>query len=291
MTSDDLNSARRSVRLNQPLPSKMSFISGPRHGERVEETYVEAFSQRATEVSEQIAVIDPGSDKQLTYRQLEERSSQLAHLLREHVGLEPDATGQRPVIAIHLQRSLELAIAPLAIWKVGATYLPLDPDYPPERIALLLSDSGARCILSTTTLSLALPSTGLPLLCMDAEAEAISGASSGAPALLATPDDPAYLIYTSGSTGRPKGVMISHRNLLHHNLGVIEAYGLRADDRVLQFASISFDISVEELFPTWLLGATLVLKTRAAAVLHTGTAGIGPRADSNRAQSTHRLLA
>lgn len=253
--------------------------AGARRRYATAQTYHQAFQHKAAEVPDRLAVVDPQTGEALSFAELVRRSDQLGRRLRGR-GHRGTAV---PVIALFLERSIALAVAPLAIWKAGAAYLPLDPDYPRDRIALLLADSGASMVLTTSRLAPRLPPSDADVIRLDEElksietgaaptppqaAAATADAGTDAPPAILTetsPDQPAYLIYTSGSTGRPKGVMISHRNLLNHNFGVIEAYGLRADDRFLQFASISFDISIEEIFPSWLLGAPVILRSSAAA--------------------------
>ena len=136
----------------------------------------------------------------LSYGELDARSSQLAHHLRA-LGVGPEV-----VVGLCLERSLEMLIALLAILKAGGAYLPLDPDYPRERLAFMLADAGAPVLVTHSALRTRLPGHGARLVCLDADGPAIAQHPTSAPASGLTPQNPAYVIYTSGSTGTPKGV-------------------------------------------------------------------------------------
>jgi amino acid adenylation domain-containing protein len=227
----------------------------------LQSTYIELWRQNLAGFTQRRAVVCP--EGEFSYQELESRSNQLANYLWG-LGAEPGMT-----IAICLPRGICLAAALLAIWKLGAAYLPLDPKYPAERLLYMVKDAGIRLILGeskfreifdpvcntgsflTATLYIAADEEELSILQQADEFELSEQ----------NPDSCAYLIYSSGSTGKPKGVMISQRNLLNHNLAVIEAFGLNPEDRVMQFGSISFDLSIEEIFPTWLAGASLIFRT------------------------------
>ncbi len=193
---------------------------------------------------------------------LDTRSDQLARHLRRH------GVGNGDVVGILLDRSVDAIAAMLAVLKSGAAYLPLDPDYPVERLRYMLNDSSTDVVV---TADRQLAASGLSDLI---EGDAITPIlidriehDAGPAALLPDidPDWPAYMIYTSGSTGRPKGVVVPHRALANHAEAMIEAYGLGPEDRVLQFAALSFDVAAEEIYPTLLAGARLVLRTPAVA--------------------------
>jgi amino acid adenylation domain-containing protein len=160
-----------------------------------------------------------------------------------------------------------LIVALLGVLKAGGAYLPLDPAYPPDRLAFMLEDSGAQLVLTRERLRHLFPTTGAAVLCLDAAGRVDAGAGEDPAPVAAespgpvSPDSLAYVIYTSGSTGRPKGVMIQHRSLACYVRTVEREWALQPGDRVLQFISISFDMSVEEIFPCLALGATLVLRT------------------------------
>ncbi|HYG24753.1 MAG TPA: amino acid adenylation domain-containing protein [Verrucomicrobiae bacterium] len=196
-------------------------------------------------------------DREYTYAELNTRANQLAHRLRL-LGV-----GTETLVAVCLERSLDLPVALLGILKAGAAYLPLDRSYPAERLAYMLQDSGARVLLTQRRSVPGLTSDGLNVICLDDpdELRQLEQLPSANPVSNATADNLAYVIYTSGSTGKPKGVQITHRSLLNHNFAMGRVFGLTPQDRVVQFSPYSFDISVEEIFPTWLNGGALVLRT------------------------------
>lgn len=199
-------------------------------------------------------------DHTLTYQELNQRANQLAHYLLAH-GLQPQA-----LVAISMHRCLEMVIAFWGVLKAGGAYVPIDPTYPSERQQYMLQDSQAQFMLTQQSLVSSLPAHAATVVCLDTEwATAIAAYPTHNPALPATPAQPAYMIYTSGSTGNPKGVKIAHRGVMNHSAAMTQAFELDSGDRMLQFSSISFDIIVEELFPTLLHGATLVLRTEAMA--------------------------
>ncbi|GAC71058.1 non-ribosomal peptide synthetase, partial [Gordonia soli] len=201
---------------------------------------------------------------QLTYRELDEASNRLA---RHLIGLGASA---ETLIALALPRSTELMTAIWAVAKTGAGYVPIDPDYPPERVATMIEDSGASMGLTqSSTGALAEAGFGWSLVDDPDVAAAVAAQSAGpvtdadrlAPVRV---DNTAYVIYTSGSTGRPKGVTVTHRGL--HNFGVEETRraDVTADARVLGFASPSFDASVLEYLLAFISGATLVYRPSSA---------------------------
>lgn len=201
-----------------------------------------------------IAVIH--QDQQLTYRELNNRANQLAHYLR-HRGVKPGA-----LIAICIEPSLEMIVAFLGVLKSGAAYVPLDPAYPHERRAYKLKDAQPQVILTRQALLLDLPETPAQVVQLDAEWDTIAQQSQTNPTLQTTPQDLAYVIYTSGSTGKPKGVMITHQGMVNHSAAIVQSFELQQTDWVLQFSSMSFDIIVEEVFPSLVAGAALVIRDK-----------------------------
>jgi amino acid adenylation domain-containing protein len=193
----------------------------------------------------------------LTYAQLNARANQLAHHLI-HLGIRPDNR-----VAIGVERSLEMVVGLLAILKAGGAYVPLDPAYPEERLKFMLEDSAPVALLvhGATRERFAALAHGVPLVDLDADAAAWREWSDSNPepaALGLRPNHLAYVIYTSGSTGKPKGVMVEHQGVSAHCLDYRDRHGLRATDRVLQMAEISFDASVEQLFPALLAGGRVI---------------------------------
>ncbi|RAM48827.1 MAG: hypothetical protein C6Y22_25745 [Hapalosiphonaceae cyanobacterium JJU2] len=193
-------------------------------------------------------------DSRLTYQELNCRANQLAHYLQS-LNVGPDV-----IVGICMERSIELIVALLGVLKAGGAYLPLDPAYPKERLALMLSDSGVSLLLTQEKLLTELPENQAHTICVDTNS-IISQESDENPVCIAKPTNLAYVIYTSGSTGKPKGVMIQHQSLVNFTEAAIAEYELSVRDRVLQFASISFDTAVEEIYPCLMCGATLVLRT------------------------------
>ncbi|WP_147445812.1 non-ribosomal peptide synthetase, partial [Corallococcus aberystwythensis] len=192
----------------------------------------------------------------LSYARLDALSNQLAHRLR--------LLGVRPghVVALCVERSPLLFAGMLAILKAGAAYLPLDPTLPAQRRAFMLQDAAVQVIVGQEHLRDGFSDTRLAWLGVE-EATGTGQDAETPPESGATALDAAYVIYTSGSTSHPKGVVVPHRALVNYTLAAIEQYGLRPEDRALQFASVSFDASAEEIFPTLCRGATLVPRTEA----------------------------
>ncbi|MFN8596436.1 MAG: amino acid adenylation domain-containing protein [Anaerolineae bacterium] len=203
------------------------------------------------------AVAVVSGDRQLTYRELNQRANRLAHYLQTF------GVGPETLIGLCADRSVEMIIGLLGILKAGGAYVPLDPAYPAERLHYMLTDARLSIVLTQQALTVN-PRSALTVphvIRLDADWPLIAQSSDANPEVGVTPDNLAYVIYTSGSTGQPKGVMITHRSLVNHNLAVQRAFELTSVDRVLQFATINFDTAAEEIYPTLLSGATLVLRS------------------------------
>ncbi|MEU8697757.1 amino acid adenylation domain-containing protein [Streptomyces sp. NPDC048680] len=194
-----------------------------------------------------------GSDH-LTYRELDERAEWIAARLRER------GAGPGTLVAICLGRGTDMVSALLGILKSGAAYVPLDPTYPTERLAYMVEDSGAPLIVTRSSHAERLPAATPLLLLEDSWPSDPPARPGDGSAPEAGPDDLAYVIYTSGSTGRPKGVQITHGALRARMRETRRQLDLTCEDRVLQFASISFDSSVGQLFAPLVSGASLVLR-------------------------------
>ena len=208
----------------------------------------EAISAQAARTPQQEAICFQGQS--LSYRDLEEKALQVAARLLER-GVVPG-----DIVGICMERSPELVIAVLAIMKTGAAYLPLDPDYPPERIAFMIEDSQTRLVVADAALAATLALPPDRTLLLDEQPPA-----AGAPPMLPVvdSDSAAYVIYTSGSTGRPKGVVVTHRNVMNFFAGMDPRIPHEAGGRWLAVTSLSFDISVLELCWTLARGLTVAL--------------------------------
>ena len=194
------------------------------------------------------AVFDGETRTELTYSELDQRANRLAHALIAR-GVGPDC-----VVAICLDRSLEMVIAMLGVLKAGAAYLPLDASYPADRLEYMLADADVQVLVSSSALQL--PTVDRRI---DLDREELGEYSLENPSVPLTPDHLAYVIYTSGSTGRPKGTLIPHGGLVNLTEDKIRKCDVRPGDCVLQFFSFSFDGSVPEFVMTLAVGARLLL--------------------------------
>jgi amino acid adenylation domain-containing protein len=201
------------------------------------------------------AVFPHHSQQQLTYRELNSRSNQLAHYLQQ-LGVGPDV-----LVAICMERSLEMAIAVLGILKSGGAYVPIDPAYPQERLTFMLADTQTPVIITQSHLVASLPEHQARTICLDANWQEISNFSTENPTIAVSPNNLIYTIYTSGSTGKPKGVLLPHRALVNLIAWQLQNSNLENAAKTLQFASLSFDVSFQEMFCTWCAGGTLVFIT------------------------------
>ncbi|MFN4130614.1 MAG: AMP-binding protein, partial [Paracoccaceae bacterium] len=188
----------------------------------------------------------------LTYAALNARANRVAHVLRG-MGVGPGV-----LVGLHLRRSLEMLVGALAIQKAGGAYVPMDPAYPPDRTALYIEDSRCPVIVTTSDLAGGLPGRAVAL-CLDTDGR-IPSASDINPECGVGPGDLAYMIYTSGSTGRPKGVMVEHRNIVNFFNGMDQRIGTQPGVW-LAVTSLSFDISVLELFWTLARGFKVVISS------------------------------
>ncbi len=211
------------------------------------------FEEAVERSPDAVAVVFEGEE--LSYRELNARANQLARHLRS-LGVEPEV-----LVGICVERSPLMVIGLLGVLKAGGAYVPLDPNYPKERLAFMLEDSSVQVLLAPEKLLEKLPPHSARVVCLDSGWEEIAFYSSENPRCSVKPENLAYVIYTSGSTGKPKGVLIEHRSLVNYTTAAIAEYGIEKRDRVLQFASISFDASAEEIYPCLTSGATLVLRT------------------------------
>jgi amino acid adenylation domain-containing protein len=190
-----------------------------------------------------------------TYDELNRRANRLAHHLLA-LGVQREDR-----VAVCLDRSVELLVALLAVLKAGATYVPLDPAYPADRLAFMLEDAAPRTVVTTAELASVLPARAPGLVLVDREAPSIAAAPDHDPATRSRPEDLAYLIYTSGSTGVPKATMVSHGNLANLLGSMAVTPGLDNGDVLVAVTTLSFDIAAAELFLPLVVGGRVVLAT------------------------------
>lgn len=220
-------------------------------------TVPELIAAQAETHPERVAVV--AGRTEMTYGELNGRSNQLARHLQS-LGVKPDA-----LVAVSLERTTDLLVATLAIWKAGGAYVPLDPAYPPERLALMLIDSGASVLVTQSSLQAFLPEHMGDVVLLDEEWSHIETLSNEPLPVVATPAHLAYVIYTSGSTGKPKGVQVPHGAVVNFLVSMGRTPGLTADDTLLAVTTLSFDIHVLELYLPLLQGARIILASQAEA--------------------------
>jgi len=191
--------------------------------------------------------------QQLSYRELNEAANRLARQLIEH------GAGAGRFVGICAPRSIEALTAVLAVLKTGAAYVPMDPDYPAERLSYMLENSQVPVLLTHSSVADKIPDTGAARMLLDQPAPATPTADAGNLNITTAPDDPLYAIYTSGSTGLPKGAVLPQRSLANLINWQIRRPGFTHAARTLQYASLSFDVHHQEIFSTWATGGTLVL--------------------------------
>ncbi|MFB2921206.1 MULTISPECIES: condensation domain-containing protein, partial [Aerosakkonema] len=211
------------------------------------------FEEQVERSPDAVAVVFEG--EQLTYRELNAKANQLAHYLQS-LGMKPEV-----LVGICVERSLAMIIGLLGILKAGGAYVPLDPNYPSERLAFMLEDSSVPVLLTQQKLVEKLPPNSARVICLDSDWEEIAFHNQENPSSPVKPENLAYVIYTSGSTGKPKGVLIEHKSLVNYTTAASAEYAIIERDRILQFSSISFDVSAEEIYTSLASGATLVLRT------------------------------
>jgi len=231
-----------------------------------DKTIVNLFEEQVEKTSENIAVIF--EDRQLTYRELNNKANQLAHYLQT-LGVKPEV-----LVGICVERSLEMVIGLLGILKAGGAYLPLDPVYPKSRLGFMLEDAQVPILLTQASLVENLPKHKAQTVYLDTDWKTISTSSDANLIQIAKPSNLAYVIYTSGSTGKPKGVLIEHRGLSNLCQFQIKIFSLKSNNKVLQFASLSFDAAIWEIIMTLGSGATLCLANSKKLLLENNLADL-----------------
>ncbi|MFD3586368.1 amino acid adenylation domain-containing protein [Streptomyces sp. NPDC058683] len=218
-----------------------------------ESTVVAEFEARVQESPDSVAVVVAGVET--SYAELNARANRLAALLRER-GVEP---GTR--VGLCLRRNLDVPTAILAVLKTGAAYVPLDTAHPSGRVAEIAADAEVRVVIAHAEADKTVSEVDAPVVTLDDVRGELAALPGHNPPLAARPGDVAYVIYTSGSTGKPKGVLLEHRGVVNFIDSTRDLFGLSPADRVLGFASVTFDVSVFETFSALLTGARLCLAT------------------------------
>ena len=218
----------------------------------------ELIEQQVSRTPDAVAAVF--EDRQLTYRQLNDRADLLAHRLR-NLGVGPNT-----LVGICVERSLEMLVGLLGILKAGGAYVPLDPAYPSDRLAFMLEDSQPRVLLTETSLQKRLPPQQAHIVYLDAPG-AVKNRTHDRQLNRKThqPGDLAYVLYTSGSSGKPKGVRISNRALVNFLSSMQREPGLGAGDTLLAVTTLSFDIAGLELFLPLITGARVIIASREVA--------------------------
>ncbi len=237
----------------------LTELGGPERKYR-EATLPELFARQAAQTPDLPAVVSAGAT--LTYRELDAASNRLARLLISR------GVGPERIVAVALPRSAGLAVAVLAVLKAGGCYLPIDPEYPADRLSFMLGDTAPAVVLTTADTARLLPHPDAPRLILDDSRtlrESVRSADTeigdGERLRRLDPAHPAYVIYTSGTTGRPKGVVMTGLAMVNLLLWHHEAFPSAAGTRIAQFTALSFDVSVQEILSALLFGKTLVVPT------------------------------
>ncbi|MFZ0321784.1 MAG: amino acid adenylation domain-containing protein, partial [Candidatus Sulfotelmatobacter sp.] len=194
----------------------------------------------------------------LSYEALNDRANQLAHYLMQR-GVGPEVR-----VGLLLQRSPEMVLGLLGVLKAGGVYIPLDPNYPEQRLHMILDEAELKAVLTQKSSRGKFGTISPVELCLDEEREAITKCNTDNPNSGVGPENLAYIIYTSGSTGKPKGVMIPHKGLCNMCAAQLRTFGVAHKERVLQFASINFDASIFEIAMALCAGAALYIASREA---------------------------
>jgi amino acid adenylation domain-containing protein len=257
----------------------------------------ELFEAHARRTPETVAVVCEGEE--ISYGELNRRADKLARFLRQN-----GVATEQPV-GLLMERSVDMIVGQLGVLKAGGAYLPLDPDYPHDRLAFMVQDAAVSILLTHERLGDRVPETEAMVIFMDTEWAVMPESGAEDSARHVDADNLAYVMYTSGSTGRPKGVMISHRAICNHLLWRQSAYPLTPGDRFLHKAPFVFDISVWEIFGTLMAGARLIMarpggqqdfeyivklmSTDAVTVAHFSPAALEMFLDTKGSDSCHLL--
>ncbi len=216
------------------------------------------FAAEASRRPDEVAVEFEG--RSLTYAQLDRQANQLAHHLRA-LGVTPDAS-----VGVCLERGPAMVVALLGALKAGAAYLPMDPAFPPDRLAFMLGDAGVKVLLTENGVRDAFPEHTAAIVCLDSDWEpSITPLPETAPMVDVEPAALAYIIYTSGSTGKPKGVEVTHGAVVNFLNSMREVPGVHAGDRLVAVTTLSFDIAGLELYLPLVTGGRVIIASRETA--------------------------
>ncbi len=219
-----------------------------------------AIGKVSEQFADDIAVISDDNYGAMTYRQLEQRSNQLANWLRVQ------GVGKGDLVGVCVRRDSRMIAWLLGVMKLGAAYVPLDPEYPPERLAWMVEDAGISQLVTDSSHLDSMAVFDLPITDVDRQHRDIVLAGDGTPVIAMDPAaDAAYVIYTSGSTGKPKGVLVPHRGVVNMLLGLQRTLAFTNDDCMLATTTMAFDISVVEMMLPLLSGGTVVVVDRKTA--------------------------
>jgi amino acid adenylation domain-containing protein len=215
------------------------------------------FTEQAQRTPERVGL--EFENERWTYADLDQRANRLARLLREK------GVGAETLVGICLERSAGMVLAVLATWKAGGAYVPLDPDFPSNRLDFMINDSGLKVVITDSALRSKLPHIGQDSICLDLDGTWIDSFSPDPLETVLSAESLAYVLYTSGSTGKPKGVQICHSAVVNFLCSMRVSPGISAEDVLLSVTSLSFDISVLELWLPLLNGARLAVASQRVA--------------------------
>ncbi len=258
LTNPDQRIAALDMITNEEKVSLAAIGAGDRMEYPRQACIHDLFAQQVARNPQAVAV--KFDQEELTYLNLHIRSNRLANRLRA-LGIGPNA-----MVGICLERSAEMAVAILAVLKAGGAYLPLDPQYPRDRVAFMLEDSGATVLITEERLLSTLPSNVPNVICLHRDHESLKRESAEQPAVSITPENLAYVIYTSGSTGKPKGVEVTHRSVVNFLTSMRSAPGLSEHDRLLAVTTLCFDIAGLEFHLPLTTGACVVIAPQNALI-------------------------
>jgi len=237
----------------KPLEASRAVLRGEARDDLIrDEVLAEIFARTVRERASHPALVF--GERTLAYADVDAQADAIAR------GLVARGIGPGDAVGLWMPRGADLLVSQIAVTKTGAAWLPFDADAPVDRIAVCLDDAEAKALLTGEELA---PKLSIKQAVVTPRSLAAPGEAPPARAPGLTPDHPAYMIYTSGSTGVPKGIVVTHRNICHFLRSANELYGIRSDDVMFQGASVAFDLSMEEIWIPYMVGATLFVATPA----------------------------